>query len=173
MGLPTPFSLQPQRRGSLLSSLFLAPLAAFHPPHSLRFARVNKSCGGCILQGAHCCGGYDLPQMPKESGGVGLGGVTGVKVYDCRYTGGVLSRHGRSRHAWYMKSSFETRHSSQKSKQSLRERLFSPVDVGFAGFCACTLSERKVEFLVRPASLRGGGEDPTVNAHHPDVFHPY
>lgn len=48
-----------------------------------------------------------------------------------------------------------------KSQNSLSRTSFLPagkVDAGFACLCACTLSEREVDFLVQLASLGGGRE---------------
>lgn len=105
VGLPTPFSLEPQSRGSLSSRLFLAPLGCvFAVFFVFCFARVNKTCQSPPTPwGAHCSGDYKRQQMPKESGGFGCHRIQGSPTL-------VEFCHGRACCAWSIRGPFEMRH---------------------------------------------------------------
>lgn len=178
MGLLTPFSLQPQRRGSLSSRLFLAPLGCVLAVFFFLscFARVNKSCEGRIPWGADFSGNYNLPQMIKKSDGSGCHWSQGSLHFVLHRLSSDLSWTRSS--CLVYKKSFWNATLLLEVKTMSPGRLFSPastVDVGFDCFGARMLSEWEVEFLVQQASLGRGREDPTanLNTHHPDIFYFY
>lgn len=75
VGLLAPLSPQPPKEREPPEQFIFSP-AGLHALFffSSHFARVNKSCGGHILQWSFCCGGYDWEQRPW--GGEWVGGVS-------------------------------------------------------------------------------------------------